>query len=169
VFGCPAVVHARERQRPDPKLDHRSALTMFVGVSTVGNGWVFLQSRDRESYDVKHIDSIDVKFNELFEDMKMPLNKTSENGIFFEPSLSDSTMTQKQFHPFSDTGDPSVSPPQAPISTNFDDVSDFMDALGVGLPDQVPPLHVARCHVARCHVRGGWQFFSPFISQCFGT
>ena len=34
VFGCPAMVHARERQRPDPKLDHRSVLTMFVGVST---------------------------------------------------------------------------------------------------------------------------------------
>ena len=71
--------------------------------------------------------------------MKMPLNKTSENGIFFEPSLSDSTITQKQFHPFSDNGDTSASPPPAPISTNFDDVSDFMDALGIGLPDQVPP------------------------------
>jgi hypothetical protein len=69
------MVHVRERQRADPKLDHRSALTMFVGMSTVGNGWVFLQSRDRQFYDVKYIDSIDVKFNELFEDMKMPLNK----------------------------------------------------------------------------------------------
>jgi hypothetical protein len=42
----------------------------------------FLQSRDRQFYDVKCVDSIDVKFNELFEDMKMPLNKTSENGNF---------------------------------------------------------------------------------------
>jgi hypothetical protein len=82
VFGCPAMVHVRECQRPDPKLDHRPVLTMFVGVSTVGSGWIFLQSRDRQFYDVKYIDSIDVKFNELFEDMKMPLNKTSENGFF---------------------------------------------------------------------------------------
>jgi hypothetical protein len=83
AFGCPAMVHARERQRPDPKLDHRPVLTMFVGVSTVGNGRIFLQSRDRQFYDVKHVDSIDVKFNELFEDMKMPLNKTSKKRIFF--------------------------------------------------------------------------------------
>ena len=64
-------------------------------MGTVGNGWIFLQSCDRQFYDVKHIDSIDVKFNELFEDMEMPLNKTSENGIFFEPSLSDSTISEK--------------------------------------------------------------------------
>jgi hypothetical protein len=62
VFGCPAMVHVRERQRSDPKLDHRPALTMFVGMSTVGNGWIFLQSRDRQFYDVKYIDSLDVKF-----------------------------------------------------------------------------------------------------------
>ena len=139
VFGCPAMVHVRERQRADPKLDHRSVLTMFVGMSTVGNGWVFLQSRDRQFYDVKYIDSIDVKFNELFEDMKMPLNKTSENGNFFEPALSDSTTNQKQFHQFPIDGGTSASPPATPISTNFDDVSDFMDALGIGVPDQVPP------------------------------
>jgi hypothetical protein len=76
------MVHARERQRPDPKLAHRSVLTIFVGVSTVGNGWIFLQSRDRQFYGVKHVDSTDVKFNELFEDMKIPLNKTSENDFF---------------------------------------------------------------------------------------
>jgi hypothetical protein len=75
----------------------------------------------------------------------MPLNKTSENGICFEPSLSDSTVSEKQFHHFSDTGDASASPLPAPISTNFDDVSVFMDALGIGVPDQVPPstLHGA--------------------------
>jgi hypothetical protein len=106
VFGCPAVVHARERRRSDPKLDHRPALAMFVGMSALGNGWIFLQSHDRKFCDVKHVDSIDVKFNEFFEDMKMPLNGTSENGNFFEPSLSDSTMSEKQFHPFSDTGGP---------------------------------------------------------------
>jgi hypothetical protein len=99
------MVHVRERQRSDPKLDNRSALTMFVGVFTVGNGWIFLQSGDRRFYDVKCVDSVDVKFNELLEDMKMPFNKTSENGNCFEPSLSDSTTTQKQFHPFSDAGD----------------------------------------------------------------
>ena len=89
---------------------------MFVGMSTVGNGWVFLQSRDRQFYDVKYIDSIDVKFNELFEDMKMPLNKTSENGNFFEPALSDSTTNQKQFHHFQIDGGTSASPPDS----NFD-------------------------------------------------
>jgi hypothetical protein len=160
VFGCPAMVHVRERQRPDPKLDHRSVLTMFVGVSTVGNGWIFLQSRDRQFYDVKHIDSIDVKFNELFEDMKMPLNKTSENGNVFEPSLSDSTITEKQFHPFSDAGGTSASPLPAPISTNFDDVSDFMDALSIGVTDQAPPSTLPSATSGR----GGWQFFSSFIA-----
>ena len=139
VFGCPAMVHVRERQRDDPKLDHRSVLTMFVGMSAIGNGWIFLQSRDRQFYDVKYIDSKDVKFNELFEDMKMPLNKTSENGNFFEPSLSDSTINQKQFHSFDDSGGTSDSPLQTPISTNFDNVSDFMDAMGIGTSHQVPP------------------------------
>ena len=33
VFGCPAMVHVRERQRADLKLDHRPALTMFIGVA----------------------------------------------------------------------------------------------------------------------------------------
>jgi hypothetical protein len=133
---------------------------MFVGVSTVGSGWTFLQSRDRKFYDVKHVDSKDVKFNELFEDMKMPLNKTSENGNFFEPGLSDSTIGQKQFQPFQDSGGTSESPLPAPISTNFDNVSEFMDALGIGIPDQVPPS------ASPGATSGGGWFFSAFLAQC---
>jgi len=41
VFGCPAMVHIRAKDRiPHPKLHPRSLHGIFVGLSDVGNGWV---------------------------------------------------------------------------------------------------------------------------------
>ena len=141
VFGCPAMVYVRDKQRyPHRKLAHRSVLTIFVGMSKVGNGWLFLHSRDRTFYNIKLIDSKDVKFNELFEDMRMPLNVTRKNGTFYDADLVDIATNQKEFSPFpehEDDVDNSLLPPlpvtqQAPL----DNVNAFLDAMGIGIPSE---------------------------------
>jgi len=67
VWGCPAMVHVRTRDRlPHPKLADRSRYTIFVDMSEIGNGWIFLADKSRTFTETQFIDSKDVKFNELY-------------------------------------------------------------------------------------------------------
>jgi hypothetical protein len=72
-------------------------------------------------------------------------------------------MSVKQFHPFAGAGGTSESPLPAPISTNFDDVSGFMDALalGISVSDQVPPSALPGATLPSA-TSGG--FFNSFIA-----
>ena len=57
------MVHIRARDRDDVKLGHRSAHGIFVGMSKLGNGWVFLLDRGKAFEKVKFVDSKDVLMN----------------------------------------------------------------------------------------------------------
>ena len=95
VFGCPAMIHVRTRDRmPHPKLADRSKHGIFVGMSSVGNGWIFLCDRSRVFDEIQFIDSKDVKFNELFLDMRGPKNTVFHQGHFFNPDLRDATLLE---------------------------------------------------------------------------
>ena len=65
------MVLVRDRDRiSDAKLEHRSQHAIFVGMSNLSNGWVFLLRKSGEFSSVTFTDSKDVSFNELFEDMR---------------------------------------------------------------------------------------------------
>ena len=89
VFGCPAMVYVRERERRN-KISHRSVHAIFVGMSTAGNGWIFLTGAGKTFKSVKFIDSKDVKFNEMFMDMRGPCNTIFKDGQSFDQPLSES-------------------------------------------------------------------------------
>ena len=120
VFGCPCMVHVRERDRSDPKLSHRSRLCIFVGMSRHGNGWLFLPSSGDEFIDVP-VDSADAKFNEMFLPMSGPSNTVFERGlphhVTNNPQLPPSLNRSPSLPPRPPT--PPPTPPLAPDDDAF--------------------------------------------------
>ncbi len=92
TFGCPAMIHIR----PHPKLASRSQHGIFIGMSSLGNGWNFLIDKSRTFKSIQFVDSLDIKFNELFVDMTGPRNTTMHHGQFFSPPLAADSLTPIQ-------------------------------------------------------------------------
>ena len=86
VFGCPAQIFVRRTDRSNPKLSDRSEKGTFLGMSTKGNGYIFLVPRTRS---IVEIDSKDVLFNETFSDCRDRQGKIIPNGAVLQPDLHD--------------------------------------------------------------------------------
>ena len=78
VFGCPAQIFVRATTRQDKKLSDRSVSGTFVGISTKGNGYIFLVNSTNRLAEFVELDSKDVKFNETFSDFRGRQGKITE-------------------------------------------------------------------------------------------
>ncbi len=86
VFGCPAQIFVRPSVRVNPKLSDRSESGTFVGMSTKGNGYIFLVPRSKS---LLEIDSKDVLFNEMFSDCRDRQGRIIARGAVVPPDLTD--------------------------------------------------------------------------------
>jgi hypothetical protein len=84
VFGCPAQIFIRPKERSNNKLSSRSEKGTFIGMSKRGNGFMFRIQRTKETVD---IDSADAKFNETFSDCRDRLGKIIKGGRVLDPDL----------------------------------------------------------------------------------
>jgi transposase InsO family protein len=84
VFGCPAQIFVRPKQRQNGKLSSRSEKGTFIGMSKVGNGFIFRIQRTNTTVDV---DSADVKFNETFSDCIDRKGRLIKGGRVLQPDL----------------------------------------------------------------------------------
>jgi transposase InsO family protein len=85
VFGCPAQIFVRVKERSNSKLSSRSEKGTFIGMSKRGNGFIFRIQRTKETVD---IDSADVKFNETFSDCRDRQGKIIKGGRVLDPDLT---------------------------------------------------------------------------------
>ena len=86
VFGCPAQIFVRPRDRSNPKLSDRSEKGTFLGMSSKGNGYIFLVQRTRS---IIEIDSKDALLNETFSDCRDRQGKIIPHGAVLQPDLHD--------------------------------------------------------------------------------
>ncbi len=84
VFGCPAQIFVRQKQRENNKLSSRSEKGTFIGMSRIGNGFLFRIERTRQFVEV---DSADAKFNETFSDCRDRRGKIIKGGRILDPDL----------------------------------------------------------------------------------
>jgi hypothetical protein len=84
VFGCPAQIFVRQKQRANNKLSSRSEKGTFIGMSRIGNGFLFRVERLRQYVEV---DSADAKFNETFSDCRDRKGKIIKGGKVLDPDL----------------------------------------------------------------------------------
>ena len=84
VFGCPAQIFVREKNRANNKLSNRSEMGIFIGMSPIGNGYLFRIQRENR---VVEIDSKDVKFNETFSDCMDRKGRKIKGGKVLDPDL----------------------------------------------------------------------------------
>jgi hypothetical protein len=84
VFGCPAQIFVKVKDRENNKLSTRSEQGTFIGMSTLGNGFMFRIKRTRQ---IVEIDSADVKFNETFSDCRDKMGKIIKGGRVLDPDL----------------------------------------------------------------------------------
>jgi hypothetical protein len=84
VFGCPAQIFIRPKQRQNGKLSSRSEKGTFIGMSKVGNGSIFRIQRTNTTVDV---DSTDVKFNETFSDCIDRQGREIKGSRVLQPDL----------------------------------------------------------------------------------
>ena len=91
VFGCPAQIFVRGTKRENNKLSDRSEKGTLIGMSTLGNGYIFKIKRTKE---IVEIDSRDAKFNETFSDCwdrkgrKIKGGKVLDPDLFNEPEMA---------------------------------------------------------------------------------
>jgi transposase InsO family protein len=85
VFGCPAQIFVRATIRDDKKLSDRSVSGTFVGMSTKGNGFIFLIQKSNTLVD---IDSKDAKFNETFAEYRGRQGKLTR-APYIDPDLKE--------------------------------------------------------------------------------
>ena len=52
VFGCPAQIFVRQKERENNKLSSRSEKGTFIGMSKIGNGFLFRIERTRQFVEV---------------------------------------------------------------------------------------------------------------------
>jgi hypothetical protein len=84
VFGCPAQIWVRPTVRDHNKLSVRSESGTFIGMSKIGNGYVFQVNRTNQ---IVEVDSKDVKFNETFSDFIDRKGKVIKGGRVLDPDL----------------------------------------------------------------------------------
>ena len=84
VFGCPAQIFIRSKERPNNKISSRSEQGTFIGMSQLGNGFIFRVKRTNQTFD---IDSADAKFNETFSDCRDRQGRIIKGGRVLEPDL----------------------------------------------------------------------------------
>ena len=84
VFGCPAQIFIKEKDRSNNKVSARSEKGTFIGMSKLGNGFLFRVARTKEFVEV---DSADVKFNETFSDCRDRKGKIIKGGRVLDPEL----------------------------------------------------------------------------------
>ena len=84
VFGCPAQIFVRVKERANSKLSSRSEKGTFIGMSKRGNGFIFRVQRTKQ---IVEVDSKDVKFNETFSDCRDKKGKIIEGGRVLDPDL----------------------------------------------------------------------------------
>jgi hypothetical protein len=84
VSGCPAQIYIRPSSRLNPKFSARSEQGVFLGMSSRGNGYIFLVKRTNS---VLEVDSTDVLFNETFSDCRDRQGRTIPRGAVLQPDL----------------------------------------------------------------------------------
>ena len=84
VFGCPAQIFVRATKRENNKLSDRSEKGTLIGMSTLGNGYIFRIQRTKQ---IVEIDSRDVKFNETFSDCMDRKGRKIKGGKVLDPDL----------------------------------------------------------------------------------
>jgi transposase InsO family protein len=84
VFGCPAQIFVKVKDRDNNKISTRSEHGTFIGMSKLGNGYVFRIKRTRQ---IVETDSADVKFNETFSDCRDKKGKIIKGGRVLDPDL----------------------------------------------------------------------------------
>ncbi len=84
VFGCPAQIFVRPKERQHNKISSRSEQGTFIGMSKIGNGFIFRIKRTNTTVEV---DSADVKFNETFSDCMDRKGRTIKGGRILQPDL----------------------------------------------------------------------------------
>jgi transposase InsO family protein len=84
VFGCPAQIFVRATKRENNKLSDRSEKGTLIGMSTLGNGYIFRIQRTNQIVD---IDSRDAKFNETFSDCMDKKGRRIKGGKVLDPDL----------------------------------------------------------------------------------
>jgi hypothetical protein len=84
VFGCPAQIFIRSKERDNNKLSDRSEQGTFIGMSRIGNGFVFRVKRTNQ---IVEVDSADAKFNETFSDCRDRQGRIIKGGRVLQPDL----------------------------------------------------------------------------------
>ena len=84
VFGCPAQIFIKEKERGNGKISSRSEKGTFIGMSKLGTGFIFRVERIKQFVEV---DSADVKFNETFSDCRDRKGKIIKGGRVLDPDL----------------------------------------------------------------------------------
>ena len=84
VFGCPAQIFIRSKERPNNKLSSRSEKGTFIGMSQLGKGFIF---RVRRLNQTVEIDTADCKFNETFSDCRDRQGRIIKGGRVLQPDL----------------------------------------------------------------------------------
>jgi transposase InsO family protein len=84
VFGCPAQIFVKQKDRSNNKISSRSEKGTFIGMSKLGNGFLFRIERTKSFVEV---DSADVKFNETFSDCRDRKGKIIKGGRVLDPEL----------------------------------------------------------------------------------
>ena len=85
VFGCPAQIWVRPTVRDHNKLSVRSESGTFIGMSKIGNGFIFRVKRTNQTVEV--VDSADAKFNETFSDCRDRKGRIIKGGKVLDPDL----------------------------------------------------------------------------------
>ena len=84
VFGCPAQIFVRGTKRENNKLSDRSEKGTLIGMSSLGNGYIFRIQRTKQ---IVEIDSRDAKFNETFSDCMDKKGRRIKGGRVLDPDL----------------------------------------------------------------------------------
>jgi hypothetical protein len=90
VFGCPAQIFVRSKNRESMKLSKRSEKGTLVGMSAIGNGYLF---RIRRTNSFVEVDSRDAKFNETFSNCMDKQGREIKGGKVLDPDLFNESET----------------------------------------------------------------------------
>ncbi len=90
VFGCPAQIFVKSKDRESNKLSNRSEKGTLVGMSAVGNGYLFRIQRTNR---IVEIDSRDAKFNETFSNCMDKKGREIKGGKDLDPDLFNESET----------------------------------------------------------------------------
>jgi transposase InsO family protein len=90
VFGCPAQIFVKSKDRESNKISSRSEKGTLIGMSTVGNGYLF---RIQRTKCIVEVDSKDAKFNETFSNCMDKKGREIKGGKVLDPDLFNESET----------------------------------------------------------------------------